>query len=372
MKAGIHTFFALFFILIGYIPSPGYCSPTDTVKPRNIILFIGDGMGVAHIYAAYTKNKGFLHMMKCPYTGFIKTHSASHYITDSGAGSTAFSCGKKANNYTLGIDKDSITCKTILEYAEENGLSTGLISTSAITHATPAAFIAHHESRLQYESIAADFLNTDVDVLIGGGGQHFANRADGADLIAQLQNKGYEVILYPSSYDIDSSEKVVVFTAPLHNPRFSDGRGNMLPEATEKAISILNRNETGFFLMIEGSQIDWGGHNNDIEYVVEELIDMDNAVGKALDFAEKEGNTLVIITADHETGGLVVKDGNMTTGTIDIEFTSVNHTGVMVPVFAFGPGAAEFSGVYENTAVFDKMMNLLNLTNSCVSLTQSE
>ncbi len=339
----------------------------DNPGPKNVILFIGDGMGLSHIYAAYTVNKGHLNMMECPYTGFSHTYSATSYITDSGAGATAIACGKKTYNGALGVDADSVPCRNIIEYAEEKGMSTGLISTSAITHATPAAFIVHQRNRSRHENIAADFLKTDIDLFIGGGADHFAKRADSVDLISQLKINGYEVFLYPVSIGPFNSAKVAVFTAPQSCPRFSEGRGHMLPEATEQAISLLSKNDKGFFLMVEGSQIDWGSHNNDIDYVIEELVDMDNAVGKAIDFARRSGNTLVIVTADHETGGLVIADGSLSEGTISTKFNTLHHTGIMVPVFAFGPGAEKFTGIYENTAIFTKLTNLLNLTDPCIS-----
>ncbi len=146
----------------------------------------------------------------------------------------------------------------------------------------------------------------------------------------------------------------------------------MLPDATEEAIELLSKNKKGFFLMVEGSQIDWGGHDNDINYVVEELTDMDNAVGKALAFAERDGNTLIVVTSDHETGGLAVLDGDLKAGTIEVKFSTTGHTGTMVPVFAYGPGAESFSGIYENTSLFYKMMSFLNITSPCVSLTQAK
>jgi alkaline phosphatase len=337
----------------------------DKPETRNVILFIGDGMGLTQVYAAYTKNHGMLNLMRCPYTGFSMTCSASHYITDSGAGGTAISCGKKTYNGAIGMDKDTVPCKTILEYAEDKGIATGLIATSTITHATPASFIAHQKSREMVEAIASDFLKTDVDLFIGGGANHFAKRADNVDLIQQLKRKGYDVFLYPDTLDLKHSKKAAVFTAPEHNPSISDGRGNMLPDATEKAIEMLNRNHTGFFLMVEGSQIDWGGHNNDIDYVINEIIDMDKAVGKALAFAEKDSNTLVVITADHETGGLVILNGDYKAGKVDVRFNSSNHTGVMVPVYAYGPDAQHFSGIYENTDIFLKLMHYLNLGDTC-------
>jgi alkaline phosphatase len=360
------------FLLCFLYPFAGLSVAQDSKGSRNVILFIGDGMGLAQIYAAYTVNKGNLNIMKFPYTGFSRTSSASGYITDSGAGATAISCGKKTYNGAIGVDTDSIPCKTILEYAEENGLSTGLIATSSITHATPASFIAHQKSRERYEDIALDFLKTDIDIFIGGGGQYFTHRSDSADLVKQLKDKGYNVFLYPSWILFANSSKVAVFTAPDQNPRISEGRGNMLPDATEKAIEFLHKNKKGFFLMVEGSQIDWGGHNNDIRYVVEETTDMDNAIAKALAFAEKDGHTLVVVTADHETGGLTILNGDMNAGTVEAKFNTIGHTGIMVPVFAYGPGAQNFSGVYENTAIFYKMMSFFNFSKSCAPLPQSK
>jgi alkaline phosphatase len=366
-----HALWSLSFLVLFQL-FPGISHAQDTVETRNVILFIGDGMGLSQIYAAYTVNKGNLNMMKFPYTGFSMTSSASDYITDSGAGATAISCGKKTYNGAIGMDNDSIPCKTILEYAEENGLSTGLIATCAITHATPASFIAHQKSREWYENIALDFLKTDIDVFIGGGAQDFCGRSDSADLISRLKKKGYDIFLYPSSIHLENSGKAAVFTAPVHDPKISEGRGNMLPDATEEAIALLSRNKKGFFLMVEGSQIDWGGHDNDISYVVDETIDMDNAIGKALAFAERDGHTLVVVTADHETGGLSILNGDMEAGTVEVAFSTTSHTGIMVPVFAFGPEAENFSGVYENTAIFFKLMHFFNFTSPWVSLTQSK
>jgi len=361
MKEIRRLLFYFFFLCFFYLFF-GSVVAQDSAVSRNVILFIGDGMGLSHIYAAYTVNKGNLNLMKFPYTGFSMTWSASGYITDSGAGATAISCGKKTFNGAIGVDDDSIPCKTILEYAEEHGLSTGLISTSAITHATPASFIAHQKSRERYEDIALDFLKTDIDVFIGGGGHYFNKRSDSIDLVKLLKAKGYDVFLYPPSIGLEHSVKAAVFTSPVHNPRVSAGRGNILSDATEQAIGLLHKNNKGFFLMVEGSQIDWGGHNNDIRYVVEELTDMDNAIGKALAFAEQDGNTLVVVTADHETGGLVILNGNLQAGTVEAKFSTTDHTGIMVPVFAYGPGAQDFSGTYENTAVFQKLMCFYNFT----------
>ena len=165
--------------------------------------------------------------------------------------------------------------------------------------------------------------------------------------------------MFSFNLNSDIEGKYAVFTAYEHNPEIINGRGDMLPLSTQKAIQVLNKNEKGFFLMVEGSQIDWGGHDNDIEYVTTELIDFDNAIAEALKFAEKDGETLVIVTADHETGGLTLVDGDLNRNIIKSEFSTDDHTGVMVPVFAYGPGAERFAGIYQNTDVFFKMMDAL-------------
>ena len=326
------------------------CQPekteTEPEHPKNIIFLIGDGMGVSHIYAGMTASHGHLAIEQFKYIGFIKTYSSDNYITDSAASGTAMSSGKKTKNGMIGMDPDTIALISILEIAEEHGLASGLVSTSAITHATPASFIAHQPNRYMYEEIAADFLKTEIDVFIGGGRDHFMKREDGRDLTKDLEEKGYNVLFEIDSITNVTEGKLAGLTADVHNPRYSEGRRDMLPDATVTAIKILNNNKKGFFLMVEGSQIDGGGHDNDIEYIVEEVIDFDHAIEKALEFAKSDGNTLVVVTADHETGGLGINGGNFENGTVEGSFTTGKHTGVMVPVFAFGPGAEEFMGIY--------------------------
>jgi alkaline phosphatase len=330
-------------------------------KPQNVILLIGDGMGVAQIYAGLTANKGPLHIEQAQFIGLHKTNSASHYITDSGAGGTALAIGQKTYNGAIGVSADSVPQETILESAEKRGLATGLVSTSSITHATPASFIAHQKSRSLDTDIAADFLKTDIDVFIGGGAKFFKSGPGGRNLVADLEQKGYQVRYTWQEAMQVTQGKLAALTAEEHNPKFSKGRGDMLPQSTAKAISLLKTNKKGFFLMVEGSQIDWGGHDNDLQYVIDETIDFDKACGEALRFAQADGQTLVIITADHECGGLAITGGDLKTGKVEGHFGSKVHTPVLIPVFAFGPGAEQFAGVYENTELYHKMMALLRL-----------
>ena len=336
--------------------------PSDDLPGiKNVILMIGDGMGTTQIYAAMTVAGHPLNIEQFSYNGFSKTYSLSDYITDSAAGASAFSTGHKTKNGTLSEDTLGHPLKTILEIAEDHGLATGLVSTSAITHATPAAFIAHQADRNSFEGIASDFLATDIDVFIGGGMDHFARRSDGLNLVDSLRAKGYQVAETIADAEKVQTGKLAGLLGPDHLPSVNSGRGDMLPRATAEAIRLLSQDPDGFFLMVEGSQIDWGGHNNDISYVTSETIDFDDAIGKALEFAKKDGHTLVIVTADHETGGLAITGGNMEAHQLKASFATNDHTSVMVPVFAWGPGSEHFAGIYQNTSIFDKILQALGL-----------
>ncbi len=323
---------------------------------KNIILMIGDGMGVAQISAGLTANKGSLNLERCQFIGFHKNESTDRFVTDSGAGATAFAIGYKSYNGSIGVDGNKVPQVTILETAEKNRKATGLVATSSITHATPASFIAHQPSRQMVEEIAADFLKTDIDLFIGGGRKHFTTRADGKNLIDDLKKNNYQIANSIEEVEQIKSGKLAGFLADEEPVKISEGRGEQLLRSTLTSLKLLDQNKNGFFLMIEGSQIDWGGHANDTDYLVNEMLDFDKAIGAVLDFAEKDGNTLVIITADHETGGFALVGGNTTTGKVEGKFSSTGHTGVMIPVFAYGPGAEKFSGIYDNNKIYDKMM----------------
>ncbi len=327
-------------------------------KPKNIIFMIGDGMGVAHVFAAHTANHGQLFLDNFKHIGFSTTQSASDFVTDSSAGGTALATGVRTYNGGLGVNADTVAVKSILENAEDKGLATGLVSTSAITHATPASFIAHQPFRSMYENIALDFLKTDIDVFIGGGLSHFAKRKDGRNLLEDLEKTNYRVETDLDKIATVKSGKLAGLTADIHNGRIAE-RGDMLPVATETAINILSNNKKGFFMMVEGSQIDWGAHANSTIQVIEETLDFDRAIGKALEFAAKDGNTLIVITADHETGGLTFSGGDIETGMVKRIYPTQSHSAVMVPVFAYGPGAENFTGIMQNTDIHDKMKALL-------------
>lgn len=329
-------------------------------KPKNIILMIGDGMGLAQVYSGMTANGGHLFLENFKNIGFSKTYSSDKYVTDSAAGGTALSSGVKTYNGAIGVDPYKKPVVNIVEMAIKKGLKTGLVSTSSITHATPASFIAHVDSRKSFDDIALDFLKNDIDVFIGGGKKNFEKRKDGKNLSQELKDKGYQVL-----YNIEDIKnvkwgKLAGLTSEDHNKPMPE-RGEMLVPSTQTALKLLSQTKKGFFLMVEGSQIDFNAHKNDTPGVVLEMLDFDKAIGAALEFAASNKETLIIVTADHETGGMTLLDGDYQTGKVVAKYTTLGHSGIAVPIFAFGPGAEEFSGFMENTDIAIKIMKLLNL-----------
>ena len=261
----------------------------------------------------------------------------------------------------VGIKPDSTLVSSITETANKNGLASGVVSTSSITHATPASFVAHKILRNNYEAIASDFLNGTIDVFIGGGMNHFRRRRDSVDLTIELKEQGFDVVYTMEDLKSSTSAKIAGLLARNHMPKAAEGRMGMLREMTVKAIETLSKNKKGFVLMVEGSMIDWGAHENNLEYMVAEIIDFDDAIGAALDFAITDGKTLIVVAADHETGGLSLIGGDIASKTVTAHFSSDDHTASMVPVFSFGPGAERFSGINDNTFFYGKFVELLGL-----------
>lgn len=226
--------------------------------------------------------------------------------------------------------------------------------------ATPADFCCHNIDRDAEAAIVADYVNCNADYVFGGGAKLFENRKDGRDLFAELRAKGFQT---PRSWeDLVTIKNGKVFAVPysVDTPLPAD-RGDLLARASLKGIELLNLNKNGFFMMIEGSQLDDYGHFNDLDLLMQETHDFDRTIGEIYKWAAQDGETLVIVTADHETGGLTLVDGDLKEGKIVCKFSTGGHSGVMVPVYAFGPGAQEFTGIFENTAIFDKIKKLLNL-----------
>lgn len=367
----IRTFIGYIFCLLVTlsckpVPTTGgdttYTAPLQS-KPKNVILMIGDGMGLGQISAGLYSNNNRLNLEEFPVVGFHKSHSASDLITDSAAGATAFACGVKTYNNAIGLTADTLPCYTILEEAEDRGLATGMVVTSQITNATPGAFVAHQALRVMNEQIAADLLETDIDIFIGGGLSYFVDRSfDKRNLRKELEAKDYLVYDYTQGnvhrVRMDLGKKFAFFTAENLPSGVNLGR-NYLPYASQIAAQFLTqKSDEGFFLMIEGSQIDWAAHSNDANWMIKEMLDFDRAIGQILAFAKKRGDTLVIVTADHETGGVAINEDSRM-NRLKLDFTTNHHTAAMIPVFAYGPGARLFSGIYENTEIYHKMKKAL-------------
>lgn len=322
-------------------------------RVKNVILLIGDGMGLAQIYAGITANRGQLNLTQLLNIGFSKTGAADTYITDSAAGATAMATGDKTNNRAIGVDSTGQARPAIPALIKPWNMVSGLISAGSITDATPAAFYGHQSDRSFEREIAADFLQNPVQVLIGGGYRFFNEEK----ILDTLRQRGYSV-----ANQFDALAKLKAPFVLLDDEAVisvGQGRKEFLTLSLRKTLGELSKNEAGFFVMAEGAQIDYGGHANDLSYVVKEMLDFDKAVGEALQFADQNGETLVIVTADHKTGGLTLLDGNLKQGYVDGHFSTNDHSGIMVPVFAYGPHSLDFRGVYENTAIHHKIMAIL-------------
>ena len=360
------------FILVGLIS----CKPTvindqttNTTPPKNVILLISDGTGLSQISSAFYFKESVPNYTRFKNIGLIKTSSAEEDVTDSAAGATAFACGVKTYNAAIGVDVEKKDVQNIVEIASSKNIKTGVIATSSITHATPACFYAHVFMRGQEEDIASFLPKSDIDFFAGGGLNFFTKRSDEQNLLDEFKRNKFTIYTdaLADFSKIASSQKAGFLLAETKMPKMEEGRGDFLSEATELGIEFLSKDNSGFFLMSEGSQIDWGGHSNDAPYLISELIDFDNVIGKVLDFAEKDGNTLVVVTSDHETGGFTLaakkkkkEDGSEYSDYREIgpTFSTGGHSAALIPVFAYGPGAEEFVGVYENNEIFEKILKV--------------
>lgn len=356
-----------YFLLLFLFFSANVFSSASTLSPvpNNIILYIGDGMGVAQITAGKIV-KGRLYLEEFKHLGLIMTHSQDALVTDSAAAGTAIATGFKTNNSSISFSAEGKPLKNITEYAQDVGKATGLVVTSSITHATPAVFAAHVESREQHSIIAEQVAKSRIDVLFGGGWEFFvpnttagSNRSDNKDLLAELVKSTTVIQTEDEFNQLGDVDSVVGLFSKKDLPRVNE-RKPSLPDMTRKAIKILSKNKNGFFLMVEGSQIDWGGHDNNLEYITSEIIDFDDTIGVGLEFAEKNSDTLVIVVADHETGGFAIHDGSIKEKMVsESDFTGTYHTGEMVPVFAYGPGASDFTGIGDNTRIGQTIIQYL-------------
>ncbi|MET0634629.1 MAG: alkaline phosphatase [Chitinophagaceae bacterium] len=325
-----------------------------TDKPiRNIILLIGDGTGLPQWYAGYTANHAKLNVFNMRYTGLSKTSSYDNYITDSAPGATAFSSGKKTNNRAVGVDHTGQKLELLPQILKSRSIKTGVLTSGDLRDATPAAFYAHRSERSDNPGIITDLLNEPIDLIMGACPY---SPTDSLFLKVKAQFD-----FYTSPDDVKDKGRPIFVADPTAAKHMLDGRGDWSRRAFEKSLSILSKNKPGFLLMLEGAQVDHGGHANKLPWAVTELLDFDQVIGRAMEFADSNGETLVIVTADHETGGLTLTGGDYQKGLIQGQFSTGDHTALPVPVFAYGPGSQYFSGVYENVEIFSKILRVMKI-----------
>ena len=321
-------------------------------KVRNVILLIGDGMGLAAVNAGMYANGGELTLTNLHTYGYVRTQSDSDFTTDSAASGTAYATGQKTTNSFLGMNPAKEAIPNIPERLEPLGFACGVVSTDNLNGATPAAFFAHQESRNATAEIWADLPAAHLDFASAGTMGVFEEQSD-STRTAILER----YTLVDNLDAVDGAAAPVLFLPP--SVALAE-RGDYLPATTRKAIEYLSKqSKKGFFLMVEGARIDKEEHSNNTYGFVREMLDFDKAVEEAIRFAEKDGHTLVIISADHETGGVALRGGDPDQGFIRTAFASTSHTGITVPLFAFGPQSQQFRCFQENSDVSNKIVEIL-------------
>lgn len=333
------------------IYQPKFEADGAQVPLENVILMIGDGNGLAQISSALFSNDNQLNLTQLKNMGLIKTQAADDFTTDSAAGATAYATGKKTNNRAIGVDPEGKRLENLPDILTEYGFSSGIITTDQLTGATPASFYAHHPERDDADQIAAFLPESKLDLFIGGGGDAFQS------LVSNLEGAGFTLI---ENLEQIEAERLGYFAAKGSLPKKLDGRGDYLLSSTTFALDFFDQKNSPFFLMIEAANIDSGGHSNSTSMIVSEMLDFDEVIGKVVQYVDDNPNTLLIITADHETGGVSIPQGDIASNTVELGFHSDDHTGIMVPVFAYGAHSGDFRGVYENSELFHKIMKLVN------------
>lgn len=354
----------LFIIFLLLLPAgaDGQGRSRKADRPLNVIILIGDGMGTSQLTIPYAYGKKEPVFSQFENIGLVQTSSATHKVTDSAAGSTAMFTGKKTYNNAIGVDVDTVFRDNMVELLSERGYMTGVVTSSSVTDATPAGFYAHAVSRTMHTDIAQYLLASEIDFFAGGGLKYFLS-SEGRDFFAEnniaLNLETLEKIRRP-----EENKRYGFLLAMDGMPKMQNGREDFLPEATKIALDYLSGPGTGFLLMVEGAQMDWAGHGNDAEYMIAEMRDFEATVSAAYKWARRDGNTLLIVTADHETGGFTLgASGDNLYGadykTIEPTFSTTNHSAALVPLLAYGPGSEQFRGIMQNTDIFDKVMRLV-------------
>ncbi|MBO5708272.1 MAG: alkaline phosphatase [Bacteroidales bacterium] len=326
-------------------------------KVKNIIFMIGDGMGLEQISAAWVSNGGKLNMDNFSKVGIQWSYSANKLVTDSAAAGTALATGHKTNNGMISMTPDTVAVKSLAEEAMEKGKRAGAAVTCRVNDATPSVFFSHSPTRKNQEDIVSQMAASGVYFLSGGGIKYWTDREDGRDITAEVKENGYSFAATKEEMMAVQEGPLIALMGETELERSLD-RGDILPASVTKALQLLD-NKKGFFLMIEGSMIDDGGHDNKAGHTMEEIFDFDRTLGLVLEWAEKDGETLVIVTADHATGGMTLLSGSIAEKRIKVNFSTEGHNGIALPVFAWGPHSEDFVGIYENTELSDRIRKLI-------------
>lgn len=331
---------------------PTYRNDGINAPVKNVILMVGDGMGLAHMASALYANRGDLAIARLHHIGLVRTQSGNRYITDSAAAGTAYATGRKTDNNCIGTAGDGDTLENMTEILAARGYATGIVTTDKISGATPAAFYAHQPKRSMTAEILTDLADTRADFVAGSSVSLFESVGGGK--LDSLRAHGFTVVHDFHELPTLAADKIALIACDRDAEQVQNGRdSDYLRAVSEFAMKFLaDKSDKGFFLLIEGAEIDHAAHGNDLEGVVRETLDFDKAVAEALRFADSNGETLVVILADHETGGLALGDGDVSEGRVSGRFTSTGHSPVPVPVYAYGPHADDFCGVLENTEIF--------------------
>ena len=324
--------------------------PPVTNDVKNVIIMIGDGMGLEQVSCAWVVNHGKLNLDNFPYVGLSRTYCTNELITDSGAGGTALAVGQKTAYSHVGTAADDSDLPSVIVKAQELGKKTGVVVTCHFADATPCDFCCHNEYRYNQEDLIADYAQCGVDYLAGGGLDWFTvKRTDGRDITKEMAAAGYNVAL--TEDELLAAELPVIGLLAPDNLPVAMERGDLYRHSVARGIEILSKEsgDKGFVMMLEGSCIDDWLHGNDIEKAMEELLDFDRTIGDVLEWAAADGHTLVVVTADHNTGAITLQDGNLEEGLIGVHFGSESHNGIAVPFYAWGPGSDKFTGIRENS-----------------------
>jgi len=340
----------------------------DEVRPRNVILFIGDGMGMGHVSAASALLSGpgsTLAMADTPFVGLMRTWASNNLVTDSAAAATAMATGHKTRKKSLGVLEDGRPVRNLFEAARARGLATGVITTAGLAGATPAGFMVHVASRDDYAAILEQMLDSGSEILIGGDwagkpkarlNYPYMKMIGNSEALGAAQ--GYTVVHDAAALEDADGPVLALFPA---RPGSRTDYGPPLAISTRRALKILSDEGRRFLLMVESEITDESAHDNDIAAVMDGMRELDEAVALALTEFAANNDTLILVTADHETGGLGLDDGRYERGRAIVRWATDYHTSTWVPVFAFGPGAEVFTGVLDNTELAQRISSALGL-----------